>query len=97
MVLDGSAEVLVPRTEADDIERSARQWRLDHLPAYAASRPWLLDAADLAVETTTVTVDQVAATIASAVAEKTGSATDEVDMPVGRERQDGYGQPREGR
>jgi hypothetical protein len=41
VVLHASRTELVRRIEADSIETSARQWRLDHLDAYDDARTWL--------------------------------------------------------
>lgn len=46
----------------------AREWRLAHLATYAAARPWMLDAADLVVDTTNATPEQVALSIAAGTA-----------------------------
>ncbi len=66
VVLDADPDTLRARILADAEERSAQEWRLDHLPLYAASRAWLLDAADLVVDTASLGPDAVARAIADA-------------------------------
>ena len=63
VVLDCEAEELRRRIEADQDEPDARQWRLDHLDAYESARPWLTAAADLIVDTTDRSPQEVAQSI----------------------------------
>ena len=60
VVLDADDDALRDRIAADAVERGAERWRLDHLPAYAAARPWLRAEADLVVDTTGRTPQDVA-------------------------------------
>ena len=49
VLLDVQEQVLRDRIEAS---QEAVEWRLEHVAEYQAARPWLLDAADLVVDTT---------------------------------------------
>jgi adenylate kinase len=51
VLLDAEPEVVRDRILGDDVEGQAERWRLDHLAVYAAARPWLVQAADLVVDT----------------------------------------------
>jgi AAA domain len=61
--LDCAEPALRERIRADEIERRAEEWRLDHLAAYAGARPWLLRCADVVIDTTAMTPDLVAARV----------------------------------
>ena len=65
---EADPQVLAQRIEADEAERTARQWRLDHIGGYLAARGWLTAAADLVVDSTTRTPEQVAQVIVTAAA-----------------------------
>jgi chloramphenicol 3-O-phosphotransferase len=67
VLLHADAEVMTQRIKADEVERGACQWRLDHLAEYAAARPWMEATADVVVNSTTASVAEVAAVVASAV------------------------------
>lgn len=60
VVLEAEERVMWQRIDADEIEPGARQWRLDHLPTYAAARPWLVRRADLLLDTTALTPQEAA-------------------------------------
>ncbi len=77
VVLDADEETLRRRIH-DSAE--ARQWRLDHLPAYQQSRPWMIQAADLVVDTGQHTPAEAAQQIAAALPE----AVDAEAMAGGR-------------
>ncbi|MGO9078648.1 MAG: VOC family protein [Streptosporangiaceae bacterium] len=64
VLLDAADVVLRQRIEESE---EARQWRLDHLPAYQTARPWLIRAADLVLDTTALTAVQAAGQIAAAL------------------------------
>ncbi|MCZ2819526.1 hypothetical protein O2V63_04180 [Modestobacter sp. VKM Ac-2977] len=64
VVLDVAADELSRRIRTDEAEPGAVSWRLEHARAYADARPWLVAAADLVVDTTTMTVEQVADEVA---------------------------------
>lgn len=66
VLLDAEADTLRDRITADTNERTAAQWRLDHIDAYAAARDWLLADADLVVDTKEVAPDAIATTILAA-------------------------------
>jgi hypothetical protein len=60
VVLDPDESTLRAHIEADQVEVGARAGRLAHLATYARSRPWLVRRADLVVDTTQLTPEQVA-------------------------------------
>ena len=74
VVLHVDPDVLRARIDADQVERQARGWRLAHLAEYAAARDWMVDAADLVVDTTTLTPPEVSAAIQAAVSRWPGSS-----------------------
>jgi hypothetical protein len=80
VVLDVGASVLRNRIEASG---EAIEWRLEHVAEYQAIRPWLLDAADLVVDTTQLSAADAARRIARALprllppAGTSGSRTDD--------------------
>jgi hypothetical protein len=67
VLLDCDEAALRSRIRADEVERGAEQWRLDHLAAYAAARPWLLRAAHLVIDTSSVEPRQAAARVLAAL------------------------------
>jgi hypothetical protein len=67
VVLDATDAALRARIAADDLERGAEQWRLDHLAEYAIARRWLTTSANLLIDTTAVAPDGVAAEIVDAI------------------------------
>lgn len=60
VVLDAEEAELRRRIEHDEVEAQARDWRLDHLAALDRARPWLARSADLMLDTTGMTPDEVA-------------------------------------
>lgn len=70
IVLDADEETLRNRVENDQVELSARQWRLDHLERYAAARMWMIKDADLVIDTSRLTPEDVASRIAEVVPAK---------------------------
>ena len=69
VLLDCHLDVLRQRISGSP---EATAWRLAHLGAYEAARPWMLTSAHLVVDTTTATPDQVAETIATAASPERG-------------------------
>jgi hypothetical protein len=67
VLLHADSDVLTQRIRADEVEREACQWRLDHLAEYAAARSWMEAAADLVVDSTFLPAAGVAAAVAGAV------------------------------
>lgn len=67
VLLRADPAVLAERIRADQAERDASQWRLDHLSEFAAARAWMEAAADLVVDSTALPVPAVASLIANAV------------------------------
>jgi hypothetical protein len=61
VVLDADEAALRTRIEGSD---EATQWRLDHLAPYRAARSWLIEEADLVVDTAPVRPAQAAQLIA---------------------------------
>jgi 8-oxo-dGTP pyrophosphatase MutT (NUDIX family) len=84
LLLRSEETILRKRIEADDIEREARQWRLDHLDAYRRARSWL-DADAVAVDTTELTPLQTAERIVEIV--RSGAARCRIveDAPAARD------------
>lgn len=62
-MLHVDADVLADRIKADEVEQGARRWRLSHLQMYAAARPWMVEAADLVIDSSRLPVADVAASI----------------------------------
>ena len=52
VVLECDEDQLRTRIAADELDSAARQWRLDHVSAYRTARKWLVEAADLVIDTT---------------------------------------------
>jgi len=64
VVLDADETVLRSRIEGSD---EASMWRLDHLDEYRAARQWMVEAADLVVDTAATTPAQIARRIHAAL------------------------------
>ena len=64
------------RIENDQLELAGRQWRLDHISRYTAAREWMITDADLVVDTSRLTAQDVVANIAGAINEELGVRTD---------------------
>ncbi len=77
VVLDADEEALRRRIDGDRNEAQARQWRLDHLPAFVEARSWLTRSADLVIDTTDRSADEVAGLIVEAA----GPLLDERSCP----------------
>jgi hypothetical protein len=60
VLLEAEQNPLRGRIEADQLEVDAKPWRLDHLSRYAGARPWIVRRADLVLDTTHLTPEQVA-------------------------------------
>ncbi|EON24699.1 MULTISPECIES: AAA family ATPase [Nocardioides] len=58
VVLEARDDVMVQRIDEDEVETGARQWRLDHLAAYADARPWMEAKADLFLDTSALMPDE---------------------------------------
>jgi hypothetical protein len=67
VVLHVESSVLRERIKADEEEKKACQWRLNHIPDYTAARPWLEKTADLVVDSTALTARETASAIAAAM------------------------------
>jgi hypothetical protein len=67
VLLEADETTMRARIEADLVEATARPWRLDHLPRYAEARPWMVRRADLVVDTTDLTPEQIADRVCEAV------------------------------
>ena len=66
VVIDAAEEVLRQRIQGS---AEAPAWRLDHLAEYRSSRAWMIQAADLAVDTGRRTPAEIAHQIAVALPE----------------------------
>ena len=75
VLVEAGEEVMRRRIAADEEEPGAMRWRLDHLGAYAAARPWLTASADLVVDTTDLTPEDAADHVGKYVADR---------LPAGR-------------
>jgi hypothetical protein len=64
VVLDAGEEILRQRIHGS---AEAQAWRLDHLAEYRSSRAWMVQAADLAVDTCCRTPAEIAHQIAAAL------------------------------
>jgi adenylylsulfate kinase-like enzyme len=82
VLLHADAAVLAKRIRADEVEPKACQWRLDHLAEYAAAQPWMEAAADLVVDSTAMSVTDVAQTVAAAVVSVLPSYGSAPEMPA---------------
>lgn len=60
VLLEADEPIMRNRIEADRELAVARQGRLDHLPKFAEARSWIARRADLIVDTTRLTSEQVA-------------------------------------
>jgi len=67
VVLDVDDAALETRIRGDEHERQAEGWRLDHAVTYRAQREWMVSAADLVVDTTSMSASQAAAAIGAAL------------------------------
>jgi hypothetical protein len=69
ILLDAPEHVLRSRIEASD---EAQVWRLQHLPIYMQARSWMLDSADLVVDTSATAPPEVARLILDAMPVRSG-------------------------
>jgi hypothetical protein len=60
VLLEADEPMMRSRIEADEELAVAKQWRLDHLPRFAEARPWIARRADLIVDATRLSPEQVA-------------------------------------
>ena len=67
VLLDCDETALRARIRADQEDRAAESWRIEHLTAYARARPWLVRAADAVVDTSTMPPEKVATCVLSAL------------------------------
>jgi len=58
---------LLERINADEVERKARAWRIDHVRDYATARAWLAATADLTVDVTALSAAEGATAILEAL------------------------------
>jgi hypothetical protein len=63
VLLEADESTLRSRIEADEEWAVASQWRLDHLPTFTEARSWMARRADLIVDATRLTAEQVAASV----------------------------------
>ena len=68
VLLDATTDALHERIKRDKNEpRQARQWRHDHVAIYESARSWMVECADLVIDTTTTAASVVAEQILAAV------------------------------
>lgn len=67
VLLDADEATLRNRIENDQVESSARQWRLNHVERYAAARTWMIKDADLVIDTSSLATKDVVSRIAASV------------------------------
>lgn len=60
VLLEAEQSTMQGRVQADQVEPMAKRWRLEHMTRYAEARPWMSKRADLVVDSTHLTADQVA-------------------------------------
>jgi hypothetical protein len=63
VVLDATDDALRARIAADTGDPGAAGWRLDHVATYAEAREWMVASADVVVDTTSMTPQDVAAAV----------------------------------
>ncbi|WP_169813532.1 AAA family ATPase [Nocardia vaccinii] len=69
VLIDVDAAALERRITDDHVLHGAAEWRLQHIPAFLAARTrWLVDAADLRIDTTSVPPAQATERLAEAIA-----------------------------
>jgi hypothetical protein len=67
VVLHADPEILAQRINADQEDRNARRWRLDHIGDYLAARDWMEAAADMVIDSSAMSVAEVASSLRNAV------------------------------
>ncbi len=72
VLVEAEEDAIRDRIEADRVEAAAKPWRIDHLPLYAGARTWMTRRADLVVDTTRFTPQQVAERIWEAARDGVG-------------------------
>lgn len=70
VLLDCDESVLRDRIAADQDDPSAAEWRMRHVDTYRAARGWMVDAADLVVDTANAEPKVVASRILDALEEE---------------------------
>ena len=75
VVLDADEPTLRNRSENDQLELTGRQWRLDHIAEFAAAREWMIAEADLIIDTSRLTVQNVVSRITGEVPAKVAVIT----------------------
>ncbi|CAN5416688.1 AAA family ATPase [soil metagenome] len=70
VVMESDPVVMTQRIDADEVEKGARRWRIDHLATYAGARRWMTDSADLVVDSTDLTPEQATDRVWAVVAER---------------------------
>jgi shikimate kinase len=66
VVLEATEAAMHERIASDEVEPTAAGWRLEHIPRFAAARPWLGASADLVLDTTELTVAEAAKQVLAA-------------------------------
>ena len=73
VVLECSDVLLTDRINNDQIDVGAREWRLAHIADYERARPWMIESADLVIDTGSRTPEQVARQILNSIATSSGA------------------------
>ncbi|MEE9414424.1 MAG: AAA family ATPase [Acidimicrobiales bacterium] len=63
VVLNCDENVLAKRIEDDKIDRDACVWRTEHIAQYSQARTWMTAFADLTIDTSALTPDQISTAI----------------------------------
>jgi len=63
VVLSCDEDVLEQRIVGDEVESAAKDWRLDHIATFNSALEWLEPAAELVIDTTHLTPDEVASLV----------------------------------
>jgi len=64
VLLHAESRVLAAWINADELDATAGQWRLDHMSDYEKSRSWMVSAADLVIDSTDLSAVDVAERVA---------------------------------
>lgn len=72
VVLDADVQTLEKRINNDAAEIGAKAWRMAHVDEYFKAREWLLSEADLVVDTTKETPEEIARLISTSVSNLVG-------------------------
>lgn len=57
VVLDVAEDVLFNRIDGDEMEAGPAEWRRQHIAQFIGARPWLIESADIVVDTSRIAPD----------------------------------------